>query len=570
MSGQSNGEMRFVYLPRLPDMPGPVVVEKKCPLEETVSAFAKESEQKIAAELVTTWLKKQTYLSQEGGVITLVSGQVATGLDLKYLESDYWAKYFKEHEEYTEEFWSKPTNGHVEISKHIPDDPVHRMVLHFLRNWRGRLGSYMVDDEIPLEERKLVFNKQIENFAFFSRGNVFGGLWKMYSEPNAFLQLALDNIGVPVTALDENGEPLTTISGKNIIVEACEGVSKRETTCPLPDQMDIPIYDHVRGYAISKLGEDKVHKAWTMVRASFEYTTKQLSYRQRRFYAFSGQPGKELNKIPLEWWEKESGHEIWDEDDDIQFMDGSTLQLGNSLVLTLFNALKPSIEEDLKKITLLAAYEKYTEVESIILSNRRDMTVIDYKNFFDLVMNVVVNYLNRINRALKKILNGKLPGIDTEPFGYYLVVCAKNQQFMPNKQEIEKLLSASCSNTKEVGELCHSLSKMSQTHLSELKEKLDQLPRTFLQLIEKHLKTFKCGEDNVIDMVLCKLMQLHLDAGIEIIVEFVAMDADHQDGKRFCAACAEKVRFYSLLPNLLRTIGFSEDDFHKLAPLLTD
>lgn len=532
-------------------------------------ASATNSDEEIAAALVKSWVEEHTDVRFVGTTITIAASIDVSGIEPKYLGPEYWEKYFREHEESTELYWSmqfkeNETNyRRVAISEVIPDDPVPRMVLHFLRSWRSRLSRYILDEEIPLEERKLVFTKQIENFAFFSRKKQFACQWKVNSEPDELLQQALDSVGVTVVARDKNGEPLRSITGRTVTISASEGFPKSAAAGPSPDEKDKKIYKYVCRYAVLKLGQDKLHSSWTLVKSSFHYRSRQF-----RCYAFSGQPNKERNRIPLEWWEKNSGADAWNDDEDVQFADGNNLQLGNGLVLSLFKALKPSIEEDLNKMTLFIAKEEYNEAASLIEYGRKDMSVLDYGSFYDFVMTVVINTLTKIKKAVSRIIKSKLPGIDTEPYVDYLMVGGKNQQFMPNKQEIQKLLSASCSNSKKVEDICHSLCKMSETHLCELKEKLNHLPRRFLDIIEKRLKAFKCGEDKVIDVILYKLLHLNCNDLTNIKVRFVAMDADQQNGKRFCAECAEKVKFYSVLPILLRDTGFTGDDFPKLAPFL--
>ena len=544
-------------------------------MELIVKRFSGKSDEEIAVELVKKWKLRNGYgylveNSRSDSInFHFVSGLEAYGLGPKYLEKEYWKIFFQENKKCKESFWSEQfqesgtTCLDVQISNYIPDDPVHRMVLHYLRSWRLRLSRYVLNEKIALHERKLVLTKQIENFSFISRKQPFGSLWKMNSEPNTMLQQALDNIGIVTNAMDEKGEPAMTITGRKVTVWASENFSKTAAAGPSPDKKDKQIYNYICKYASSKLEPMKVHRSWTMVKGSFKYNGK--SY---RCYAFSGQQCSERNRIPLEWWKKRSGPDAWDDDDDVQFVDGSTLKIANSLVLSLFKACRFDIEEDLKKLALYIAYEKSTAADTLIRHGRRDGRVIDYGIFYDFAMKVVNDYVVRIQKAMLNILK-RVPGFDEMSYLCCLTVGWENQQFKPKKEKVKDLLSKGVCSQKEVDTICENLCKMSESHLGKLKKELDRLPRVFLDTIEKQIKTFKCGEDNVIDMVLSKLLQLkNCDALMNIEVQFVALDKDHQDGKKFCGECAEKVKFYSILPILLRDTGFTGDDFPKLAPLL--
>ena len=531
--------------------------------------LAGKSDENSAVKLVKVWTLEHNYFEISGSSFIGISGLEVSGLERKYIEEEYWNVVFMESE-YKENFWSEQfkenetTYRNDQISKYIPDDRVHRMVLHYLRNWRLWLSRYILDEKISIEERKLVLTKQIENFAFISRKKPFGSLWKMNSEPNTLLEQALHNIGVTTIASDEKGDPLRDIVGKIVSVYASEGLSKSAAAGPSPDEKDKKIYNYIYKYAIKKLGPSKVHNSWTMVKCSFKYNKIQY-----RCYAFSGQPSNEKNKIPLEWWEKRSETDAWDDGEEIQFADGNTLQIANSLVLSLFKAHRFDIEDDLKKLTLYIAYEKVKEAQSLISDGRKDGHMIDYGIFHDLVQEVVDRYVGKIEKAMLNILKTKVPGFHKMQYLCCLTVGGKNQQFEPNKEEIKNLLSASGHSPNKVDGICDILCKMSQNHHRNLEEQLDQLPGVFLNKIEERIKTFKCGEDNVIDVVLSKLLQFeNCDAFMNIKVKFVALDKDHQAGKKFCEECAEKVKLYSILPILLRDTGFTGDDFPKLAPLL--
>ena len=540
-------------------------------LEETLNCHIDKSDEEIAVELVKRWLIDHSYLQIGESNTTIVSGLEAAGVESTYLESKYWEEYFQGNlVEYKETFWSNlfeenNTNyrsDSVVISECIPDDPIHRIVLHHLRSWGSRLRRYLVDKEIPLDERKLVFTKQIENFVFCTRKKPYGCLWKMHSEPNYLLKEALDCFGVNVVR-DEKGEPVKTVTGRVVVTEASAGLSQADAAGPSPDEMDQKIYDYVRRYAGAKLGKANVHDAWTMVKGCFNYNSKRF-----RCYAFSGKPTKQLNKMPLKWWNEKSGPEAWEDHEDVLFADGSAMCLGNGLVLALFKAMRLPAEEELKKVAQYTAFEKFAEVESLIRFGRKVSVGLDFGIFYDCVIKEVNFYTNKIKKAMSNFLKKKLPDIDTEQekqFLCCLTVGGLNHQFKPNEQRLRDLLSCKISDTKEKEEICGTLCKISKHQLGKLEQTLNKLPGTFLDCVEKQLSTFNCGEDNVIDMVFLRLLKLDCDAFMK--VHFVAMDVNHRNGKPFCAACAEKVKFYSILPVLLRFLGFKED-FKELDDLL--
>lgn len=541
-----------------------------------------KSDAEVASELVEKWMLEHKYRICEGTTIHIIVAAVeAAGLGDKssqYLEVNYWAKYFADPN-YTEMFWNELFKEEdfqdchkvsLKISNLIPDDPIHRMVLHFLRGWGRRLHSYILDEEIPVEERLLVLKKQVENFVFFSRKKPFGGLWKMYSEPNDMIRQALGVPGMAVPLHDDKENPVSTITGNKVLVQVDENTPKSAGDSPRPDDHDKKIYSYIRRFAVKKLGEDKVHNSWTMVKSSFHH---KLNSKNTRCYAFSGhgQSKKELHNMPSEWWEKCSGKDAWEDDQEINFTNVDNSQFGQHLVLSLFHALSTFIEEDLKKLALLIAFGELSLAESVISESRRDMGVLDYGEFFDFVMAFVNDYDKKIDTAITNVLKhckDTTSAVDYNCIRPYVQVRPENKQFAPNKEKIKDCLSMCYSNVETVDKNCDILCKISHKLLRELQEKLNELPKKFLSHLVKQLQESKCGEDNVIRLTLRELCLLNCNSFLQVQVKFVKMDANSMnDGKPFCEVCARKVRFYSVLPELLRAIGSTGEDFDQLAPL---
>jgi hypothetical protein len=459
---------------------------------------------------------------------------------------------------YTEAFWENEYLVGKNVSTLIPDNPIHRFVLHFLRNWRQKLHTYIVDEEIPIPERAAVLKKQVQNFAFFSRKKPFGGLWKMYSEPNDLLQQALDAEGAEMPARDSKGEPLKTISGREVQVQADQNISRSAATAPKPDEKDGQIYKYIKRFAFRELRQE-VHNEWTMVKSTFCQESENTSV-VHRCYAFSGSSDsqKELHNMPMEWWKQSGGQDGWDDNENIKITNVDRSRFGRNLVLILFHALWPVVIEDFKKLARHVAFEESDDAQAMILESRRDISVLHYGEFYDFVIGVV----NKYDENIEKAVSGKLKSDKKQLLPYVHVSCA-NKRFAPDKGKIEEILSNG-NNLDELDSIC----KISERLLRELENKLNELPNKFLDFVVKQLEESKCGEDNVIRLTLHELLKSNFDCFLNVEVKFVAMDANCiADGKQFCKCCARKVPFYSVLPQLLREIGSTGDDFDKLSPL---
>lgn len=219
-----------------------------------------KSDAEIASKLVYDWMLKHSYIITDSKEKTccIIGGIEAAGLGKdkseQYQDANYWAPYFADTtSSYSETFWNELftcKEGEFQykeslVSSLIPDDPIHRFVLHFLRDWKTRLHDYIVDVQICVDERALVLRKQVENFAFFSRKKPFGRKWKMYSEPNDLVRQALEAAGMPVAVRDAQGNPLRGIQGEHVFYQAAENIPKTAADGPRPDDQDRKIYDYI-------------------------------------------------------------------------------------------------------------------------------------------------------------------------------------------------------------------------------------------------------------------------------------------------------------------------------------
>ncbi|XP_078384204.1 uncharacterized protein LOC144666694 [Oculina patagonica] len=540
-----------------------------------------KTDAEIASGLVEMWMEEHYYLilnRDQEGENGFNRPEDGLGEESEpYLDTSYWAKQFvvETASNYSEAFWNELFtcnegefayhNKDSLISNLIPDDPIHRFVLHFLRGWKSRLHKYILDEQICEEERVLVLKKQVENFAFFSRKKPFGGLWKMYSEPDDLLRQALNAAGMPVAVHDAQGNPLRGIQGEPFFYKVVTDIPKVAADGPSPDVHDRKIYDYIRRFAVRKLGQDQVHNSWTMVKSSFHYNSKNT-----RCYAFSGhgQSKKELHKMPLAWWETSGGDDAWEDDQKIRLGNVDHSQFGQHLVSALFNALRPFIEEDFEKLARHVAFDEKSYAESVIEGSRKDIGVLDYGEFYDCVVTCFNRFFDMTEKAITGVLNSVADtSTVVESVMPFVTVGANNKEFAPDKDKIKQCLE-SYGNIEKVDEICDKLCRISEKHLQRLEKELKEVPNKFITVFAEHLQQSKCGEDNVIGLVLRELLLSNCECLLSVKVQFVALDADSKDnGKPFCGVCASKVRFYSVLPQLLRAIGSTGEDFDQLAPL---
>ena len=509
----------------------------------------------------------------------------------KYLSSEYWSEKFTKSE-YCEEFWHQKYHT-KDLSRAIPEDRIDRMVLYFLRGFlRDLFYKYMLDEDICESERLAVLKKQLENFSFYSRRRPFGSIWTLKSEPNKLLQAALQsyrdsdrdstdsNDPEKVASAPEEGNSdkfeespsLRFISGGRISLTADKSIPRDAGDGPKLDSVDEFIFRGVQQYASTQLKPDTVHNSWTMVRGCFKDRTTDI-----RCYAFSGhaQSGKELHRMPGEWWAQCENRwaqcENRPESIEINVVNVDASQFGHNMVLALFTALKPAIKEDLSKLASHVVFGELKDAEQLIVASRQDIVVLHYGEFYD----HVISLSNTCDEKIKKSINKGISKFDataqklveTKKIWHCVSVGSYNKQFRPDKEMLVELLSEQY-NPKVAKEIGNIMARISQSILSKFEEEIKKLPALYLKDLLNKLQISRCAEDNAIGSVLRQLLLLNYrDAFLNTPVTFVAMDEDHKDGKPFCSVCAHKVRFYSVLPILLRAIGSTGEDFDKLAPL---
>ena len=500
----------------------------------------------------------------------------------RYLSPDYWKEKFTKSE-YSEEFWFQKYNIN-ELSRAIPEDRIDRMVLYFLRgSLRDVFYNYMLDEDICESERLAVLKKQVENFSFYSRRKPFGSIWKLASEPDKWLQEALRSREDSDSGSSENDDPekaeegncdkfggdsgLHLIGGVRVFLEAEKSISGDAGDGPKLDSVDKGIFNDVQQYAKTRLQPDAVHKSWTMVRCGLRVPTKTPF----RCYAFSGhaQSAKELHSIPVEWW-----GQCKDKPKNAEIVNVDASQFGHNMVLALFTALKPAIKEDLSKLVSHIVLEENEDARHLIMTARQDIVVLDYGAFYDHVISLLNNCDEKIKTSINEGISRLVPSgeklTDSEEIWKCVSVGDYNKQFGPNKERLEKLLSDQFEqfDPKLTKKISGIMVNISESILSKFKKEIKELPEVYLGTLLKELQTSRCAEDNAIGSVLRRLLLLNdKDAFLNASVTFVAMDANHEDGKPFCSVCGHKVRFYSVLPMLLRAIGSTGKDFDELAPL---
>ena len=84
----------------------------------------------------------------------------------------------------------------------------------------------------------------------------------------------------------------------------------------------------------------------------------------------------------------------------------------------------------------------------------------------------------------------------------------------------------------------------------------EKIPSRYLDQLSKQFRQDACGEDNVLLLLLSKLLsRVDMHVFLSTRVNFIAMDGKNLDGKPFCEKCDRTVRFFSTLPSFLRHLG---------------
>ena len=110
---------------------------------------------------------------------------------------------------------------------------------------------------------------------------------------------------------------------------------------------------------------------------------------------------------------------------------------------------------------------------------------------------------------------------------------------------------------------------MSQRQLQNLENDLKQLPSQYLDQLSKQFRQAACGEDNILLLLLSKLLS-RVDVFLSTRVKFIALDGKNLNGKPFCEKCDRKVRFFSILPSILRHLGGTTEKDNYLPQLFSE
>ena len=498
-------------------------------LESNFQHLPVEDKAKVCVQIVNEWLNVFTQQEKEAFE--------------EYVQDTYWLAVLQ--------------NGdYNDAASQIPDDLVQRLVFHFVYEWENKFKMLFLDSKVQEQQKVDVLCKQLDNFMFIYRRRLHGGIWYMDSMPDEILKQALSGEG-EVLIRGQDGEPVRTITGQPIIASASKGVSQALADGPKPDDLDKKLFKDVLEYA--KNAGLKNLDSWTLVRASFKYGKD----KEIRCYAFSG-VSMDKKETPSKWWETK-------ETDDFNLKENINIfvpvvddnPFGQNLIMSIFRACRRFYEKDLCELTKLIAFEEYSETEYIILVKRNDLFTLDYGEYYDIVTETVNEHNKRITKTVSEVL--QVPDSELSKELLLKITCgAKNQQYKPNEDGLDDAVNKnlkSLYNDKQLNAKTNTVKKISQDQLSKLKRKLDQLPASYLNKLEKILSDAHCGEDNVLPFLLGKLIE-NVCIFLTTRVEFVALDKNNLAGKRFCERCDRKVRFFSILPSIMRSLGISgtEDD----------
>jgi hypothetical protein len=519
---------------------------------------------KVCVEIVKAWL--ELYTEQERESFN------------SYVQHSYWLLLLMiddlSYEHSWENLFQDNNYRHVDISSKIPDDPVQRLVFHFVYDWKTKFKIFFLDNEVENQQKVNVLRKQLENILYIYQRRLHGNTWRMLSLPDESLKQALLGDGATVTITGDDGDPLKFITGQTLTASASQGISKDSADGPKPDNIDKKLFNDVLQYAKNSYPNLKLD-SWTLIRASFNYEDDGQK-KEVRCYAFSG-VSKYKRKIPSEWWEvHKSDYDCFNIDIFVPVVDEN--QLGPNLVESIFSACRPFYEEDLLELTMLIAFQQQEESQFKILKNRKDLDTLDYGEYYDIVVGELNRYVQIIMKGVFEVLQLPYHPHDIEErFGelFQKLTCgSENPKFTPSEDGLDvAILNAyRLSKAKDIPEstellkLTKRVAGISSKILSELKLKLEKLPSSYLDNLEKRLKPARCGEDNVLSFLSGMLIQ-NVETFLPTRVKFVALDQADLDGKPFCSRCDRKVRFFSICPSILRSLGVTGNDDDLLKKL---
>ena len=515
-----------------------------------------EEKAKVCVEIVKAWLKLYTQQEQESYSI--------------YVQGFYWLNLFvtgNHSYEYWENLFQNNNYRDVVIASEIPDDPVQRLVFHFVFDWKTKFKIFFLDNEVENQQKVNVLRKQLENILYIYQRRLHGSTWRMLSLPDESLKQALLGDGATVTITGDDGDPLKFITGQTLTASASQGISKDSADGPKPDNLDKELFKDVLEYAENSDPNLKLD-SWTLIRASFKYEDDGEK-KEVICYAFSG-VSEDKRRIPSEWWKSVKHNNFYlEEDRDIFVPVVDANQLGPNLVESIFSACRPFYEEDLLELTMLIAFEQQEESQFKILENRKDLDTLNYGEYYDIVVGLLNSYDEKIMKVVFRAL--QLP-YNIKLFAKLVqkLTCGlKNPKFTPNEDGLNvaileinlmgKANHADIPTSTELLELTKTVAGISSRVLSKLKLELEKLPSSYLDNLEKRLKPARCGEDNVLSFLLGKLIQ-NVKTFLTTPVKFVALDKANLDGKSFCPRCDRKVRFFSICPSILRSLGVTGND----------
>jgi hypothetical protein len=504
----------------------------------------------VCVEIVKAWL--ELFTEQERKYFSM------------YVQHSYWLNLFVTGNlfyEYWENLFQNNNYRDVVIASEIPDDPVQRLVFHFVFDWKTKFKIFFLDNEVENQQKVNVLRKQLENILYIYWRRLRGNIWRTFNLPNEILKQALLGDGAAVTVKGKDGKPVRNITGQIVAASAGQGISKDLADGPKPNDLDKRLFNDVLKYA-KKSYPNLNLDSWTLVRASFIYEDDGEK-KEVICYAFSG-VSEDKRRIPSEWWKSVKHNNLYlEEDRDIFVPVVDENQLGPNLVMSIFSACRPFYEQDLRELTMSVAFDQLEKSQFKILENRKDLDTLNYGEYYDIVVGLLNSYDEKIMKAVFQVL--QLP-YNVKRFAKLVqkLTCGlKNPKFTPNKvglnDAILEALHLHQAQNINNPELADRVANISVNILPQLKKELEKLPSSYLDKLEKRLKPAPCGEDNVLSFLLGKLIQ-NVKTFLTTPVKFVALDKANLDGKSFCPRCDRKVRFFSICPSILRSLGVTGND----------
>ena len=519
-------------------------------LKYNFQELSKEDRAKICVEIVEEWLteseeQKEAYV--------------------RYVEDGYWLAVFQKTNcsyEYWENLFQNNDYRNVDVARQIPDDSVERLVFYFVYDWKNKFKILFLDSEVQQQQKVDVLRKQLDNILFIYWRRLQGNIWRMNSLPCEDLKQAAATFVGPA---DVDDDLIPQIPHRNVREELAltKSVVKALADGPKPDKVDVKLFNDVLKYA--KATDSRNLSSWTLVRASFKFGDED-EVKEVRCYAFSG-VSKDKKNIPVKWWKEHKFDDFYFKDNtDIFVQEVDDSKIGQNLVMSILRIGRHLYEKDLRELTELAAFGKVKEIENKIWRKcNNDLATLDYVEYVNFyAIKTILRYTQTITKSVAKVL--KIDPEKLSPELFQKITCGEaNQQFQPNENDLDLAVHRNLKGPRDderielVRKKTNIVKKISQQQLLRLKSELCQLPALYLKELKKILSVAYCGEDNVLPFLLAKLIE-NVSLFFVTRVEFVALDENNLDGKRFCERCNRKVRFFSILPSILSSLGVSGND----------